>query len=281
MQTETIYNSVSPLRKPLGLCQEMMRDIWSHRRLAWILFRRDLAGQVRQSILGYAWLVAPPLMTTGVWMILNRSRIVNVPSDGLPYALFVILGTVLWQSFSAAVAKPLQQVAGAKSIVTKVKVPLEAFLGAGLIRILFDLMLALLLIFPVMLMTGWPPAITFPLVLIPIASMILLATAIGVWLIPLGAFFRDVSNALGFGLRFAMFFAPVVYALPESGTMRRVMLFNPATPLLMSARELAFTGSYAWIGPSIVIGVLSLLMLFLGMLVLRVVTPHIVARMGM
>jgi lipopolysaccharide transport system permease protein len=242
---------------------------------------RDLKAQFRQSYLGYLWLLAPALMTTGVWLFLNRSQVVMVADTGMPYPIFVLIGTIFWQSFANGIMAPLNSFNGGRSVFMKLKVPPEAFILAGGARTLFDFLISLLLILPVFLYYQVLPAPTVILLPVVVFASYLMSAAIGMILVPIGSLYQDVAQAVGLGLRFAMFFVPVVYPIPKTGWLATAMWWNPFTPILQTARDwLMFGTTDAW--PGLLIGLpVSLTVLFLGFIILRVTMPHLVARMGM
>ncbi|MEM8668670.1 MAG: hypothetical protein AAGG48_14210 [Planctomycetota bacterium] len=276
-----IYSPESPLSNPGKLIREVFSDIFRYRELVGILFMRDLKAQFRQSYLGYLWLVAPPLMTTGVWLFLNRSQVVTVTDAGMPYALFVMIGSIFWQSFSRGVQAPLAAFNAGKPVFMKLKVPPEAFVAAGAARVAFDFLISLVLLIPLFVYYQVTPAFTIVLLPVVMLATYLLATAVGMLLVPVGALYQDVRRASEMLLRFAMFFTPVVYTIPAGGVLRQVMLINPFSSILDCARGWMIHGSAEAWGIMLIVMVVSLIVLLLGMIVLRVVMPHLVARMGM
>jgi len=65
--TELVYTADSELRRPVQMLRSMYLDLLRSRGLAWRLFLRDLNGQYRQSLLGYLWLLLPPLGSRPSW----------------------------------------------------------------------------------------------------------------------------------------------------------------------------------------------------------------------
>ena len=104
---QTTYNADSVLSKPAELLIEVFTEIIAFRGLIWILFVRDLKAQFRQSYFGYIWLFLPPVMTTAVWLFLNSQKVIEVADTGIPYPLFVILGSVVWQTFVKLIQAPM------------------------------------------------------------------------------------------------------------------------------------------------------------------------------
>jgi lipopolysaccharide transport system permease protein len=70
-----------------------------YRDLIWFLTKRDIQLRYRQTALGVAWAVLQPLTTMAVFSLFF-GRLGKLPSDGVPYPLFVFCGLLLWQLFA-------------------------------------------------------------------------------------------------------------------------------------------------------------------------------------
>ena len=112
-----VYAASSELVHPLQLVHELLSDIVRGRELGWRLFLRNLQAQYRQTLFGYVWAIMPPLMTTLVWVGLRSVNVVNFNAvPGVPYAAYVLAGTILWQTFlnvpvnTLAITKPAHRV---------------------------------------------------------------------------------------------------------------------------------------------------------------------------
>ncbi len=57
---ETVYSPDSELLSFGTLMRNMWSDLLDSRELAWRLLVRNISAQYRQSLLGYAWAIAPP-----------------------------------------------------------------------------------------------------------------------------------------------------------------------------------------------------------------------------
>jgi lipopolysaccharide transport system permease protein len=71
---------------------------------------RQIGVQYKQAILGIGWAVISPLMSTVVFTVIF-GKLAAIPSEGLPYPLFVLSGLITWQYFARAIT------AGSNSIV--------------------------------------------------------------------------------------------------------------------------------------------------------------------
>jgi lipopolysaccharide transport system permease protein len=98
-----VYSPEPLLGHPAKLVGTIARDIWAGRELAWRLFIRDLSAQYRQTFLGYIWAFLPPLVASMTFIFLNSQGIVTITGTGIPYPVFAMMGTLLWQVFVDAI----------------------------------------------------------------------------------------------------------------------------------------------------------------------------------
>src|SRR5882724_13107244 len=92
---ETVYTSDSQLRSPRIFFRDLIDDLPATREIGWRFFVHNLRSQYRRSWLGYLWLIIPPLMTTLVWVYLNRVNLLNISTPDIPYPVYVLTGTFL------------------------------------------------------------------------------------------------------------------------------------------------------------------------------------------
>jgi lipopolysaccharide transport system permease protein len=279
--TSLAVKNGSRMTKLFQILASPWQDLWSDRDLIWILFTRDLKSTFRGSLLGWFWLLLPPLATTLIWIMLNRSRVVAFTDPTVPYPLFVLTGTILWTAFTRAALLPLQIFQASKPVFTKIKVSPAAFLAVGPLRSAFDsifFLLILLILFPVF---GHIPPATILLLPLAILVAVALGTAMAWLLMPLAALYSDVQQGLPLLFSVLIYVAPVVYPMPESGWLRRILLWNPITPVIMAARDWTFHGGTNWWPGVLAALLLAFIMTWAALLALRLMMPHLVARMGM
>ncbi len=153
---------------------------------------RQIGVQYKQAVLGVGWAVLSPLLSTLVFTFVF-GNLAAIPSEGLPYPLFVLSGLITWQYFARAITSGSNSIWGNSHIITKVYfprmiLPLSAVL-AGLVDYVVNLMVLLLL----MGFYGRAPGVG--LLLLPV--FLVLATMIGfalsLWLSALNALYRDIG----------------------------------------------------------------------------------------
>lgn len=280
-ESVSIYSPKSEFSHPFKLFGQSVRSIGQKRELIWILMTRDIKGKYRQAFLGYAWLIFPPVLTTGLWVYLTSQNLVNISDTGIPYPLYVLIGQIIWSAFSTSINAPITGIDSGSSVFTRLKVPPEVFIFAGVGGAAFDILLRSILLTIVASFMGAGVQITLPLFFAVLVIVMLFGSAIGVLLAPLAFLIKDIPRIVVIGLPFLMYTTPAIFPIPEAGVARMIMEWNPLTPLICAGRDWATVGSSTYSFSVIIIGVVSVLTLLVGLMILRVALPRMVERMGM
>jgi len=258
----------------------LKRDFPQSRALAWRMLLRDTRAMYRQSLLGYFWLLLPPLAMVLVWVLLNSSSLVNIESGNVPYPLFVITGTVLWTAFNASVMAMQEIMGSARSTLSKINFPHEALIMTAFGKALLNSVIPALLLIPALLIYGASPGM--PALLFPLGflALTLLGCAIGLLFVPIGALYGDVGRAIQLALRFGFFVTPVIYALPDNGLTRTLLLWNPVTAPLVTSRSWLVGGESVLVLETALVFTVSLVLLIIATIMFKVVMPHLIERLN-
>ena len=277
----TIYTPDSGLADPRRLIREMAAELRDSRELAYTLFSRDMKAQFRQSVLGYAWLFFPPIATTCVWFFLNRSGVVRVADTGMPYPAFVMIGTLLWQAFLESLTKPMNAINGARGMLVKLNFPRIAPVLAGIGETTLLTAIRMLLLIPIFIFAGLVPSWTVVFFPLGYVAMLILGTAIGSILTPIGLLYSDVGRAIGILGQFAMYATPVVYPIATEGLLGWVNRLNPITCLMETGRATLVGGPFPLLLPALAITAAAFILLLIGWAIFHITVPRIIERMGM
>ena len=273
--TLTVYTSQSELRHPLRFVSGSVRDLLRSPAVAWALFRSNVQARHRRAWLGYLWLLLPTLGTTAVWVYVQSRGLVGIATTSVPYPVYVLSGTILWQVFADALSMPLQQVAAGRQVITRSRVPHEALILAGIYEVLLNCAVRLVVLAAVLIVFDMPIGPAVLLVPLGIAALLLLGVTIGLLATPAGMLYDDVSRALVLISGFWFFLTPVLYRTPSSGLLR----FNPVTPLLDTTRAWIIASAPDTNGFALVM-IVTVTTLFIAWLFYRLARPHVVARLG-
>ncbi|MCB1025851.1 MAG: ABC transporter permease [Acidobacteria bacterium] len=274
------YTSYSQLGTPRIFMRELIADVKGTRELGWRLFITNLRSQVRQSWLGYIWLIVPPLITALIWIFLGRSKIINTNTADHIYPIFVISGIFIWQTFIEALNMPIQQLQAQKHVLTKVKAPHEAFILAGLGGIIFNFLIRMICV--LVLLAVFQIGFHATLLLVPfgILSVLVLGLAIGLFFTPIGMLYSDIPNGLNAIASLMFFVTPIIYKIPTDTGIWRILKYNPVTPLLVTTRNWIINGIGVPENGFFIVLVLAGMILAASWIFYRVAKPHLIARLS-
>ena len=79
-----------------------LKELWKYRDLIWMFVKRDFKTMYKQTILGPAWVIINPILTTLMFTIVFGG-IANISTDGMPQFVFYMAGNTIWTYFSGPV----------------------------------------------------------------------------------------------------------------------------------------------------------------------------------
>ena len=223
-----------------------LRDLWAHRELLYFLIWRELKVRYKQTLLGATWVIVQPLFMMLIFTLFF-GLLVRVPSDGIPYPLFVYSGLFLWTFFSNAVTSTTGSVVASSNLITKIYFPRLlipiSMIGARLVDVTIT--------FPILigLTAYYGGALTWSVLMLPvlIAMVALLALGIGTWASALNVKYRDVGVALPVLMQFWMFASPIIYpASLVPPNWQWLYFFNPLAAIVENFRAALFGLEFNW-----------------------------------
>ena len=259
---------------------ESFRELRQSHELAQRLFKRDVKAKYRQTFLGILWAIVPPLLTALLWIFLKGNRIIGIPNTNISYPLFVLTGTILWQTFTEAIRMPVSNLKSNKNLIIKLNIPRDGLILSGFYTLLFNLSIKLM--FLVVIFFWFGQELTWQILLFPLGvfSIILCGFSIGVLLTPIGMIYNDVQKILNVVLPFMMYLTPIVYPPKFHGTFGWIVSLNPLTTLIGVTRNW-FTGQLnenLLIFFILLFGFATLLLVALALN--RISMPLIIERLG-
>jgi lipopolysaccharide transport system permease protein len=275
-----VYRAGSPLRDPLEMLRELASDISAGRELAWRLFVRNISARYRQTLLGYFWAIFPPLATTAIWLFLTREQVVKIAVNDVPYPVFLVTGTILWQTFVDAIQIPVRIVSESKSMLAKINFPRESLPMTAFAECWFNVGIRLLVLAVAYIYMGFVPAETVMLAFLGLFSMIMLGIVIGLFLSPFALLYQDVGNGLVLITQFWMYITPVIYAAKNEGVMGLINKYNPISPLLTQTRDWILTGGSHSLGAATIVFFLTIIFSAFVLVLYRVALPRAIERIS-
>lgn len=213
-----------------------LRELIGHHELLYFLVWRDLKVRYKQTAFGVAWAVFQPLLLMGI-LTLFLGRTEGIGSDALPYHIFVLAGLVPWTLFSQSLAAAGSSLVDSAALLTKVYFPRLLFPISAAGSHLVDFAIGLVLLAIIAVLSGFPPHLTW-FVLVPLAVLAFAAAlAVGLWLAALNVRYRDFRYAIPFLIQLWFFATPIAYgaeAIPERA--RALLALNPMTGVVEGFR---------------------------------------------
>lgn len=277
---EVIYTPESMLRHPAKLVQSMVHGLLDSRELAWRLLVRNINARYRQSLLGFLWAFLPPILTTTTFVVLNSQKILNVGATKIPYPVYVMVGTLLWQGFVDTLNSPIKLTTSSKSMLAKINFPREALILAGLGEALFNFSIRLLLLIWLFIWFRIDIPTTAVWAPIGILGLMALGLMIGILLAPLGVLYQDIRWGVNVITTCWFFVTPVIYPPPNTWPTSLLTQINPVSPLLITTRELLTSGTVSQPGSFLLMIGVTFGMMIVGWVLYRLAMPHLIERIG-
>jgi lipopolysaccharide transport system permease protein len=239
-------------------------EIWRHRELLYFLTWRDIKVRYKQTVLGVIWAILQPL-AIALTLAAFLGRVVHVPSDNLPYPVFVFAGMLLWQFFAQALNGCSNCITANEQLISKVYFPRLFMPISAILASLFDFVISLLMLVLFLIdfrIAPSPVSALLPLFVLP---AIFASLGAGLWLSALSVKFRDVRHTVNFLVQFWFFATPIAY--PTSSVPQRWRLLYELNPMVgaVDGFRWALRGVGAFPAQSVMLGVLAAtVLLFTG-----------------
>jgi len=219
------------------------REIWKYRELMYFFTWRDLKVRYKQTVAGVAWAIFQPLVTMVVFSVFF-GKLAGMPSDDIPYPIFVYVGLLLWQFFSGSLTQISNSFVEEKNLITKVYFPRIILPISVVITKFVDFLIGSLILILLMIYYGYSPNLGGVLIL-PFLLLITFSVALGLglFLASLNVKYRDVGYILPFFVQLMLFVTPVIYPASITGIWSWFLALNPMTGVIKAARA-ALLGNF-------------------------------------
>ncbi len=244
------------IRPKYGLLDLNWRELKEYHELLFFLALREIKIRYKQTVMGASWAVLQPLFTMVVFTLIFGG-LAQMPSEGIPYALFSYSGLLLWIYFQNALTNAGNSLVGNAPLLSKVYMPRIFIPTAPCLAGLADYGIAMTILAVMMVYYQFVPTAAVLLLPAIVFLTLLLAAGVGYWLSSISVKYRDVQFALPFFIQLLMFVSPVIYPTDIlSGNLQWLLSLNPLTGLINAHRAVLLGHvpvDYAGLGMSAVI----------------------------
>lgn len=242
---------VTLIRPKSGWFDLPVKELFRYKDLILLFVKRDFVSLYKQTVLGPAWAVIQPFLTTIVFSLVFGS-IAGLAPEGVPSFLFYLSGTVVWTYFANCLTRTSDTFIANAAILGKVYFPRLVMPVSTVLSKLIDFAIqyGFFLVFLVIYgLTGaairpnWLVLLT-PLLLLQLA---MLSLGCGVIISAATTKYRDLRMLVSFGVQLWMYASPVAYdmfsmsAFAPGGKYYSLYMLNPVTPIVNLFR-------YAYLG---------------------------------
>ncbi len=234
-----------------------IRELLRYRDLILLFVKRDFVSLYKQTILGPAWAVIQPFLTTIVFSLVFGT-IAGLAPEGVPSFLFYLSGNVIWTYFANCLTRTSDTFIANANILGKVYFPRLVMPVSTVLSKLIDFAIqyAFLLVFLLFyalqgaVEPNWYILMT-PLLLLQLA---MLSLGCGVIISAATTKYRDLRMLVSFGVQLWMYASPVAYDMFSMGVFAPgskyygLYMLNPVTPIINVFRHAYLgIGSIDWL----------------------------------
>ncbi len=219
-----------------------LKEVYAYRDLIFLFVKRDFVSKYKQTILGPAWAIIQPLLTTVIFTLVFGS-IAGLAPGGIPSFAFYLSGTILWTYFSSCLTRTANTFVSNSNIMGKVYFPRLVMPISTVISelISFAIQFAFLLIFLIYYVLtdqGVHPNVWILMTPLIILQLALLSLGVGVIISALTTKYRDLAMLVAFGTQLWMYTSPIAYdmfsmgAFAPGGKWHGLYMLNPVTSIV-------------------------------------------------
>lgn len=229
------------------------RDLWTYRELFAILAWRDLAVRYKQTVIGIAWAVVRPFLTTLIFTFVFR-RMAHLPSEGAaPYPVLVFAGMLPWFLFSTILSEGSASLVANANLIGKVYFPRLIVPAATIAVALADFAVSFILMLMMMAYFRFLP--DWRIVFLPAFVLLAILASLGpaLLLTALNVKYRDFRYVIPFVLQFGLYVSPVGFAATAvPPAWRLAYSLNPAVGVIDGFRWCLLAGQAQFYWPGFI-----------------------------
>ncbi|MBW1696342.1 MAG: ABC transporter permease [Deltaproteobacteria bacterium] len=231
------YETITIIEPKRGWIPVDLHEIWNYRELLHFLTKRDIKVRYKQTVLGGLWAVIQPFFTMVVFTLFF-GRMAKMPSDGIPYPIFVYAGLLPWIYFSNALSSSGNSLVGNANLITKVYFPRIIIPASASLAHLLDFFIAMSVLGALMVHYRYLPGLEILLFPFLVGLTFLCAVGVGMWLSAMNVQYRDIRYVIPFLIQLWLFISPVIYPVSMVDEKYRWLLaINPMGGVINAYRS--------------------------------------------
>jgi lipopolysaccharide transport system permease protein len=215
------------------------REIWEYRELLYFLVWKQIKTKYKQTAIGICWAFLQPLLSMIVFTIIF-STLANIPTEGIPYSVFVYSTLILWTFFSTTLGSGSMSLVANSNMISKIYFPRILLPLSLVIAGLLDYAIAFSLLIVLMIALSVPFTMWMLLIFIPLGLTLILSAGLCFWLSAVSAKYRDVQYVTPFFIQLLLFGSPIIYSWNNVTNYRWLLEWNPLAGIMSMQRYMSF-----------------------------------------
>jgi len=203
------------------------------------LVRTEFKLRYQDSALGFLWSLLKPLMMFAI-LYFVFGHLLKIGSSIEHYAVYLLLGIVLWNFFAEATSQGLSAIVARGDLIRKINFPKYIVVISGTISALINLAINMVVIAVFMIFNGVELLATAPLFLLSVLSLYILSLAIAFFLAAANVKYRDIGHIWDIVIQAAFYATPVLYpvsiVLEQSYRIGSILMLSPVAQAIQDAR---------------------------------------------
>lgn len=225
----------------------------AHWHLAWPLAKRDVMARYRGSALGIFWALLTPLAMVAIYALVFRGVFQarwgssTVVGDGFDYTARLFAGLMAFTAMAEVASRAPRLMQDNANLVKRVVFPLELLCVGLLMQVAVHSLLQMLVLAALLLVFGSGMHVTWLLLPLAWAWLLLLQFAVALVLSALGPYLRDLQHVVPVSMTGLMFLTPVFYPVESAPeVLRALLVLNPLSAPIEFTRAAWFGEAIAW-----------------------------------
>ncbi len=247
-----------------------LKELWESRELFYIFAWRDIKVRYKQTVVGVGWVIFQPLVNTLIFTVFF-GNFAKIPSQNLPYPIFVLLGLVFWGFFSTGMSHAANAFIENDALVKKIYFPREILVFASIVTAFVDFAVSLLMLLVLFVFYRVSPSFPFfAMFFIGTLITIISSCGLGLLLASINIKYRDVRYIIPFFLQLMIFVTPVIYPLNIiRPSLQNLLSLNPMTGVIDGLRTTLASGTITHPYSIAISLASSIIILLLGLIYFR------------
>ncbi len=208
----------------------LLITIYRYRELIYNLILRDIKARAKQSFLGYAWMIIPPVFQMVIFSILFQG-ILNLRLSGeIPYPLFLYCALVPWQFFSEGIQTATISIVNNAGLIRQVYFPKEVLIFSSITGKLFDFLISAIILTGLIIFYQMNVSLTIFYVPFLLLIQMIMMTGVSFFLSSINTYYRDIGTGIVLLMQIWMYASPIIY--PVSKVPQNFLLIYKINPMV-------------------------------------------------